>query len=400
MKLTLFFDHRFVRGSDGVIFSPTTYNYDLLVKRYLSVFDEMTIVARVDDRPTAVRGEKHAEGAGIRISPVGNWQGPLQYMRHQRLVRSQVQREVENAEAVLMIAPGRIGQIAADHLRSGGRPYGLEVVGDPMDVFAAGATRHALRPLLQRWATRELREQASSASSVAYVSKMNLPQRYPPGPNALTTYYSSIDLRNEHFVDQVKPRNVLDREIRLVTIGTLSQIYKGIDVLIDAVFLLEKGGANVTLTILGDGRFRTDLEDRANAHGVAERVHFCGHLAAGDPVREELDKADMFVLASRTEGLPRAMIEAMARGLPCIGTSVGGIPELLPANDMVEAGSAQALATKIREVASDPERMEAMAVRNLETARSYHADILGERRQAMYSYVKERTQEWMTKDKR
>jgi glycosyltransferase involved in cell wall biosynthesis len=400
MKVTLFFDHRFLRSADGVLYSPTSYNYDLFTGRYLSVFDELTIVARVQDYTDGNRDGKHAEGPGVEIKPVGNWQGPVQYARVRRHVRRVIEDELRHSEAVMMIAPGRIGQVAADSILRAPQPYGLEVVGDPGDVFAPGASNHPLRPLLQKWATQELRKQAKAATSVAYVSRVNLPDRYPAGEGAFVTHYSSIELRDEHFVDRIEPVQVDQGNIRLVTVGTLSQMYKGIDVIIDALPLLVQAGTNGTLTIVGDGRFRSELEARAAAVGMADRIQFLGHLPAGDAVRSELDKADLFVLASRTEGLPRAMIEAMARGKPCIGTEVGGIPELLPSEDMVEPGNAGALAEKIREVIGNPARLEVMAKRNLDTARSYRASILSQRRTEMYSNLKEQTREWLNKHDR
>ena len=89
------------------------------------------------------------------------------------------------------------------------------------------------------------------------------------------------------------------------------------------------------------------------------------------------------------------MIEAMARGLPCIGSTVGGIPELLPAEDLVPPGDAPALARKIMEVLGDPDRMARMSARNLATAAEYRDDILSERRRAFYTYLRDRTQAWM-----
>ena len=94
------------------------------------------------------------------------------------------------------------------------------------------------------------------------------------------------------------------------------------------------------------------------------------------------------------------MIEAMARALPCIGSTVGGIPELLPPEDMVFPGDAGALARKIREVVTDPARMARMSARNLKMAREYRGEILRERRIAFYRYVRERTKEWLKKQGR
>jgi len=130
--------------------------------------------------------------------------------------------------------------------------------------------------------------------------------------------------------------------------------------------------------------------------GLAERVCFLGQLPGGETVRAQLDWADLFVLPSRTDALPRAMIEAMARGLPCIGTTVGGIPELLPCEDMVPSNDAGALARKIQEVASDPMRMIRMSARNIEKAKEYREEILHERRVSFYKHVRRSTEAWLS----
>jgi glycosyltransferase involved in cell wall biosynthesis len=102
----------------------------------------------------------------------------------------------------------------------------------------------------------------------------------------------------------------------------------------------------------------------------------------------------MFVMPSRSEGLPRAMVEAMARGLPCIGSRVGGITELLPLEDTVPVGDPGALANAIQTVLRDPKRLERMSERNLATASEYRADVLRARRIAVYRYLRDRTAAW------
>jgi len=93
------------------------------------------------------------------------------------------------------------------------------------------------------------------------------------------------------------------------------------------------------------------------------------------------------------------MVEAMARGLPCIGSTVGGIPELLAPEDMVPPGDVTALANKIREVVTDPERIARMSARNLEKAKEYREEVLYERRKKFYRYVPEVTEEWLKAQK-
>jgi len=92
---------------------------------------------------------------------------------------------------------------------------------------------------------------------------------------------------------------------------------------------------------------------------------------------------------------PAILIVAIARSLPCIGSTVGGIPELLQPEDLVPPGDVTALASKIREVASNPECMAQMSARNLEKAKDYTDQVLCEQRNEFYRYVREMTQAWL-----
>ncbi len=85
----------------------------------------------------------------------------------------------------------------------------------------------------------------------------------------------------------------------------------------------------------------------------------------------------------------------MARALPCIGSTVGGIPELLPPEDMIPPGDVAALAGKIRDVTTDPKRMARMSARNLEKAKEYRDEALREQRNEFYRYVREMTEAWL-----
>ena len=112
---------------------------------------------------------------------------------------------------------------------------------------------------------------------------------------------------------------------------------------------------------------------------------------SGAAVQARLDAADLFILPSRTEGLPRAIIEAMARGLPCLGSSVGGIPELLPPDALVRPGDALALADLIYTRGNDRAWLAQAAVRNIEFARRYAEPLLRAQRHAFYQTVRDIT---------
>jgi glycosyltransferase involved in cell wall biosynthesis len=329
---------------------------------------------------------------------VPDYVGPEQYLLGLASVAAATARAVQNGDAVILRVPGRIGTCVESHLRKMKRPYGVEVVGDPYDVFAPGGVRHPLRPLFRWWFPQTLRRQCAATCAAAYVTEYALQRRYPPGPQAFATNCSDVELPPAAFVNV--PRNSMPNgAARLIFVGSLAQLYKAPDVLIDAVGDCVRDGLNIGLVVVGSGRYQSKVEERALALGLGSRVQFRGQLTTLEAVRMELDQAHLFVLPSRVEGLPRAMIEAMARALPCIGSTVGGIPELIPEEDLVPPGDALALARKIREVITDPARMTRMSARNLAKAQQYSDAALTSRRRAFYRYLRTCNEAWLERKK-
>jgi len=385
---------RFVMTNDGVLWGPPSLEYKLW-RRYLEVFDQVRLVARTDVRIEVPEGWKKASGEGVQPVPLPYFVGPQEFIRVLPRLKRAIWKELENAEAVILRLPCSIGGLIRRSLVEG-RPYGVEVLGDPYDVFAPGAVRHFLRIFFRWLFPRQLRQQCASACAVAYVTAETLQRRYPPGHNAFSTHFSSIELLEEDFISQPRcPRR--NGAFTLITVGSLQQLYKGTDLLIEAVHKSSALGLNLRLAVVGDGKHRSELQASADKLCLGEHVHFLGELPSGAAVRHELDRADLFVLPSRAEGLPRAMIEAMSRGLPCIGSRVGGIPELLTPEDMVQPGDARALADKIHEVVTNPDRMQAMSARNLALAQRYRDDVLRQRRILLYEHLMRETNTWFSR---
>jgi len=101
---------------------------------------------------------------------------------------------------------------------------------------------------------------------------------------------------------------------------------KGYSYLISAFESVKKEIPAACLVFIGDGRLRNELEKQASETAAVDSIHFLGYR---DNVPELLKAMDVFVLSSIAEGLPRSLLEAMAAGVPCVGTEVGGIPEIL-----------------------------------------------------------------------
>lgn len=125
--------------------------------------------------------------------------------------------------------------------------------------------------------------------------------------------------------------------------------------LLEALALLMGRGREFQALLVGDGPERGTLEDRARALGLGARVRFLGERA---DVERLLPLMDVFVLTSREEGIPNALLEAMAAGRASVATAVGGTPEVLKDGEtgwLVPASSPPALAQALEDALAHPD---------------------------------------------
>jgi colanic acid/amylovoran biosynthesis glycosyltransferase len=142
--------------------------------------------------------------------------------------------------------------------------------------------------------------------------------------------------------------------LQIVCVGRLVAA-KGQHILLQAFSRVRSKGQAVHLTYIGDGPDRTSLEREVAEYRLGEHVTFRGALNH-DQTREQMAKADIFALASFAEGIPVALMEAMAMGIPCVSTSVAGIPELIRDNVdglLVPPSSAESFASAIESLVLD-----------------------------------------------
>lgn len=396
MNLVVILEHRYEGTPDGKVWTQTMFAHSFW-QRYLEVFDHVNVVARVKNVPSVPSDYKRADGEGVSFTAIPYYIGPWQYFLKARQVQRAAIRAINASDAIILRLDSTIASCIEPLLHQTGRPYGVEVVNDPYNAFAPGCIQHPLRPFFRWFFTHQLQRHCAGACAAAYVTKQALQKRYP-----CTNYsvgISDVELSDRGLLCAPRPQLQASRTLNLIFVGSLAQLYKAPDVLINAVAVCVREGLDIKLTLIGDGKYRAELEALVATLGLGERICFRGQLAAGDAVRAELDRADLFILPSKTEGLPRALVEAMARALPCIGSMVGGIPELLAPEDLVPPGDVTALAGKIREVVTDPERMARMSARNLEKAKEYKDEVLHEQRIAFYSYIRQQTEAWLLAQK-
>jgi glycosyltransferase involved in cell wall biosynthesis len=154
-----------------------------------------------------------------------------------------------------------------------------------------------------------------------------------------------------------RPRHAQMEAVRILAIGRLSY-EKGFDQLVEATRILSAGGMKLLVTIAGEGPCRAELERQIAASGLDEQVSLLGYVADVDKLYQN---SDLFVLCSRTEGLPLVLLEAMSRSLPVIATPVGEVAVVLGHGQfgcVLNDADPQTLADGIRRVTGSPDAAE------------------------------------------
>ncbi len=169
------------------------------------------------------------------------------------------------------------------------------------------------------------------------------------------------------------------------TVGRLAPT-KGLPYLIEAFCTVREQLPHAHLVLLGDGHTRSELERQAAATPHGKAIHFLGHR---DHIERFFNGMDVFVMASLAEGVGRALLEAMAAGVPVVSTRVGGIPEVV--NDssvgfLVPPRDAIALAQMMIHVAgmSDQQRAAIAAAGQERILRFYCHDVIREKLRQLY----------------
>ena len=392
MDLIYVYESPFVRTPDGTIYSVGGNFSARMFKRYLKVFDHVYVITRVRDDNGTYPANNKVECGHIKVWPLPFYTGPAQFTLKYLAIRRELKAHLRKDCAYILRTPSVVGTIMSMLLNRKKIPYGVEVVGDPYDALGPDSIQHPLRPIF-RWKLKtDLQKIVKKAEAALYVTRNYLQERYPATAGKYQTYASNVSLVDEAFVQQPKHFNGDIKEFNLISVGALAQMYKSPDIVLQAIKQLHDNGIKCHLTWLGDGKYMDNMIQLANDLGIGESVSFEGRVNSGRNVRVYLDNADIFILASKTEGLPRAMIEAMARALPCVGSRVGGIPELLDNEVIVPAGDPDALAKLLKKMINDSAFLNKQSARNLEVAQSYSQDVLSHRREEFYHRVKSSVQ--------
>ncbi|QWI13766.1 glycosyltransferase family 4 protein [Bacillus mycoides] len=377
MKLLFAHDHIFYKYKDS-FYSTGGLSKEVL-ERYTEIFEEVTIISRhkeidvLDAKLTLASTERVKF---IEISNFKSIKNNLKFFAAKKII----EREIESCDALIARLPSSIGSLAVSLSKKSKKPYLIELVACPWDAY----WNHSLKgKIIAPYTFMATRNHVKSASNVIYVTNEFLQRRYPTrGTQIGCSDVALPQLNNETLERRLEKTNHIIKGNPLI-LGTTAAVdvkYKGQQYVIEAISLLNKRGYNFEYHIVGGGD-NSFLKSVAKKHGVLDKVKFLGSMSH-EKVFEYLDNIDIYIQPSKQEGLPRALVEAMSRGCPSIGSTTGGIPELLNEKFIFSKGSVKDICEKLEKM--DKESMCKEARRSFEKAKEYDYYKLDSKRKAFY----------------
>lgn len=358
--------------------------------RYLKAFDNILVAFRTKKVNSANELEKYSlciEDERVKFIDIPFFQGPIQFFKSYSKIISVLRNSVCDCDFAILRLPSTIAFAALKIVRAKKIPYATEIVFDCID--AADNSDSILQKMIWKLLHNMQAKACKNALGVSCVTEFYLQKHYyPQSKESITSHYSSIELTDDFFFH---PRNYPAKQI-ITLIHIANQVQyngrKGHNELIDVIAKLNEQGKNAEIVFIGEDYQNgiAQLNSYANTLGVGDSVHFTGYLNKKQ-LRTELEKADIAVLPTRAEGLPRVVIECMALGLPCITSPVSGNPELINRPFLIGYNDVIGMANACNNLINNPALYESESADNFAKSKKYAKDILDKRRTSFYNQL-------------
>lgn len=352
-------------------------------ERYFCAVDVLYVATRVYPLNKTYK-EAHQEIIShknvkiIEFPNLSSFKGLTQFSKSKKRIYS-----IAKKMDMIFIRGGIIALLGVDAARKINKPYLVECAGCAWDEYwNYSLFGKMLAPYMEYRTKRDTK----NAAFVIYVTEKWLQRRYPT--MGKSTYASNVILEDidesalSKRLEKIKSDN--QTKIRIGTTGGIGNKSKGQQFVIRAMSKLKKD-YDITYELVGGGDDKF-LKTVAKRFNLQDKVIFKGQLTH-DEVLKWLDGLDYYIQPSMQEGLPRALIEAMSRACPAIGSTTGGIPELLDDDYIFKRGSIRDLVNIFRNVLG--KNLEKIAIKNFEKSKEYQIAVLNKRREKIYKeYLK------------
>ncbi|MDG0826068.1 glycosyltransferase [Staphylococcus equorum] len=384
MKLLWAHDHKFFYY-DEKYYSKVQFSSDFW-ERYLDVFEEINVISRLykfeNEDIDNLNYFNISSKKNVNFHSLNYSNNALNFIKDHKFLKK-VKCLVSQNDKIIVRMPSTIGLIVGREALKQKKALAVELVGDPWEAYTSlnSFKGNIYAPIIYMYTKLIVK----NAIQVLYVTERKLQNRYPnKGVNNVNASNVNIEVTIGR---EIRKEFTEKENYKIGLIGFLSE-YKGIDIAIKALHNLNKSKTHkYFLSILGTG-------DKEKYYRLAEKFEVIDYieiktLPAGDPVINWLDTLDIYIQPSKTEGLPRGLIEAMSRALPAIGTNAGGIPELIEDKYIISKGDFKKLSYLIEKILSNKKIYNTTSAKNFEKAKEYDYSILNNKRYEFYKKLKE-----------
>jgi glycosyltransferase involved in cell wall biosynthesis len=384
-KLLIVTDHRFY-SFENKIYDNYVFDYSFF-EDYLSVFEQVTVMARVVELENLNLELNLSSGLNVKFIKIPDVRGVKWLLNSKKIINS-MRSTIPQHDAYCF----RIPSIASFHVSRLVKesPSIFELIGDPEeslininDSFFKKVSKSLLGKIF-KYQTSYI---VGGCVSGSYVSFEHLQNKFPIRNNFKSFTISSIRLLENQILPYIIDFDSFQKKLKIVHVGSFVAV-KNQELLIEIVDILVLKGFDVKLQLIGDGGLKALCEKLVQIKKLENHIEFKGHVTGIENILSLLDESNIFILPSSSEGMPRSLLEAMARGLICFGSNRGGIPELLDAKFTFELESPNLIVEKIISTIKDTELVNKYRKKNLVMARSFEQSRLNKKRKELLNELK------------
>ena len=390
MKALFAHNIRIKKDDKGNLYTHSSYNENVW-KRYETISKHLSVIVRKEQQRYSQEQASRKFEVFDNLSKdviyvndiyrsIFSFINPINHIKNNKIIKN----SVNNHDCIIARLPSFTGFKAIKYAKKRKIPYICEVVACSWD----GLWNHSIKgKVMAPFSFLQLKKAVRNAPYVVYVTNEFLQKRYPTQGKGIGVSDVELQPLKEDIIENRINKIKNMENIRATILGTIAAVdvkYKGQEYVIKAISKLNQEGNNYEYHLVGGGD-NTYLKSVAEKHNVSDKVKFLGILTHKE-VFDYLDNIDIYIQPSRTEGLPRALIEAMSRGCPSIGSSAGGIPELLNSRFIFNNGAIEEICKLLKK--ANKNEMVREARHNFEKANEYDKKVLDKRRKEFLIKVK------------
>lgn len=287
---------------------------------------------------------------------------------------------VKRSDLILLRLPSPVAPIVLRLASRQDKPVALFIVSDLPELGRAkrGRSGIGVKGLLQLRAASlvDAVQLRLARGRLVFVTGSRLEARYRRAAREVVSVVPST-ITGDDLYRRAPEELVIHNPLRLLSVGRITA-EKGIDVLLGAVAVLRRQGVEVEVRVAGDGPARERMQQLACELGLSHAVRFLGHVGDKKELHALFDWADVFLLPSLSEGLPKVLLEAMARSLPIIASDVGSVRDLITHGEtglLVPPADPGALADAIKSLAQRADIAQRIAAGAFREASEHRVEV-------------------------